>query len=98
LVWRIVLSWFSFEFRVQVESVYYPEIIVAKYHGQSPATAINFYDHVFGRVLCKVRANACVICSFDSVSAAASVNLIFISLQKKNYPLVMNRAVFFNKQ
>jgi hypothetical protein len=85
LVWKIVLWWFTYEFHVQSESVYYPEIIVAKYHGQSLATAINFYDHAFGRVLCKERAKACVICSFESVSAVASVNLIFKSWQKKKF-------------
>ena len=63
--------------------MYYPEIIVAKYHGQGPVTAIKFYDHAFGSVLCKVRAKACVICSFDSVSAVASVKLNFKRSQKK---------------
>jgi hypothetical protein len=66
----------NFVFRL---SVYYPEIIVAKYH----ATAISFYDHAFGNALCKVRAKAFVICSSDSVSGVASVNLIFKPLQKK---------------
>jgi len=64
-------------------SVYYPEIIVAKYHGQGPAAAISFYDHAFGSILCKVRANACVIFSFDSVSAVASGNLILNHCKKK---------------
>jgi hypothetical protein len=71
------------EFHVQTSSVYYSEIVVAKYHGQVPVTAIIFYGHAFGSVLCKVRAKACVICSFDSVSAVASVNLTFKPLQKK---------------
>jgi hypothetical protein len=56
--------------------------MVAKYHGQGPATAISFYDHEFRSVLCKVRAKACVICSLDSVSVVASVNLIFKPLKK----------------
>jgi hypothetical protein len=76
-------------------SVYYRRIVVAKYHGRGPAAGIEFYDHPFGSVLWKVRAKASVICGSDSVSAVASLNLIFKPLHKKKKFIcyVMNRAL-----
>jgi hypothetical protein len=47
-------------------------------------SAIKFYGHAFGSVLCKVRVKACMICSFGFLSAVASVNLIFKPLHEKN--------------